>query len=98
MSENKVTVHFVRIPKELKEKEVVEAVGIGIYQIFSGQRPVNIPTGEEPVKTRINVSALAETYLDSLYQSNEFKSKNEILTLALAYIAEQPDWVRATNI
>lgn len=96
MFNDKLTVHFVRIPKELKEKEFVEAVGIGIYQIFSGQRPVNIPESKK-TNTRIKISSKAEEYLNTLINSNEFKSKNEILIMALAYVAEQPAWIRAAT-
>jgi hypothetical protein len=96
MSENNFTVHYVRIPKDLKKNEILEAVGIGIYQIFSGCRPLK-KYKTKKTKTRIKISSKAEEYLNTLINSNEFKSKNEILILALAYVAEQPEWVRAAT-
>ncbi|MCP3941001.1 MAG: hypothetical protein GY710_05910 [Desulfobacteraceae bacterium] len=98
-----VITHFVRIPVNLHQKEFFESVGVGLYELLNGQRPIlfnstNSIEIHKIVKTRIYLSDFAENFLKTLQKLDEFNSKNEILTVALAYVAEQPAWVRATKI
>ncbi|WP_027363249.1 hypothetical protein [Desulfospira joergensenii] len=60
--------------------------------MIDGSRPKNIPECEK-VNKRIELSPKGEEYLSALLSSGEFKSKAELITTALAYLAEQPAWV-----
>ncbi|MCP4050356.1 MAG: hypothetical protein GY730_06595 [bacterium] len=98
-----VITHFVRIPANLHQQEFFESIGVGLYELSNGQRPLlfnstNSIETHKIIRTRIYLSNFAENYLKTLQKLDEFNSKNEILTVALAYIAEQPAWIRATKI
>ena len=89
--------YFVRLPEQLCQDDIANTIGMGLYLLLSGNRPEVIPVGEIS-KKRVTLSEKGQEFLTVLEKSKQFKSKNEIITTALAYMAEQPKWLRATKI
>ncbi len=94
---NDVFTHYVRIPAELNKDSLLDAVGIGLYQIFSGNRAKEIPETEK-IKNRVKISSKGEEILNTLLKDRDFKSKNEIFINAMAVMAEKPEWLRKVKI
>ena len=88
---------YPRIPEELNQTELIQAIGLGLYEMVLGAEPEPHPSSNYK-KIRLNLSEKASGYLYSLARSNEYKSENHIINLALAYVESQPAWVRATKI
>lgn len=86
----------VRLPEPLRKKKIRDAIGIAIHYVgLVGENPTKVPQGELKC-ARLNLSEEArETYAVAI---RDFENTNELVLLALAWVAEQPVHVQMTRI
>jgi len=92
--------HTVRMPEKFCGSDLVECVDFGLYSLIAGYRPETIDEieiGERKAK-RVKLSAKGSEYLAALLNSTEFNSKTEIINTALAYLSEQPAWIKKVRV
>ncbi len=85
----------IKAPAPLADRELTEAIGIGIFYLAMGKRPSAIPEGELK-SARVKISTTAKKYLD--FSLPEFNSRNDLLVHALAWVYEQAPYLRRTRI
>lgn len=89
MSNSEVVSTTASIPPELEQYK--DAVAVGLYQLVKGMRPEPDELADRK-KARINLSALARSWLEELLAAGEYSTQADAIRDALLVVKQGPAW------
>lgn len=88
----------LRIPPHLKDKTLRDAVNVGLHYLYLGHRPETPAKEGQRVTQRIPLSERGAAYLNELLQCNEWDTPAEVVSEALQWLSEQPEYILKTKL
>lgn len=88
----------LKIPQQLKAKELRDAINVGLHYLYLGHRPKSEISEGGRVNQRIPVSERGWSYLEQLLKAGEWDTPADVVTAALQWLSEQPLYVLSTKL
>ena len=88
---------ILKLPESVRDGELIQAAGYGLWLVLIGERPKRMPSGKL-VSTRIKLSPKGKRNWEKALEIKGFNSQRHVMRSALALVQELPVHARKTKI